>query len=158
MYLDRKKLCREEVPEGRPRRAGRLRGTFRSTAEVNRVLENVAAAMVAAGYPPRDVFGVRLALEEAIVNAVKHGNRGDPAKEVLVRYHVGEGRVLAEVKDQGSGFDPSQVHDPLAPANLERPSGRGLLLMRSYLSWVRYNRRGNGVTLCKRRSGQPGKG
>jgi serine/threonine-protein kinase RsbW len=64
-------------------------------------------------------------------------------------------RVLAEVQDQGAGFDPRQVPDPLAPENRDRPRGRGLLLMRSYLSWVRFNRRGNGVRLCRRGSTPP---
>ena len=60
-------------------------------------------------------------------------------------------RCRLEVKDEGKGFDPQRVPDPLAPVNLERPGGRGVLLMRHYMTWVRYNRRGNRVMLCKRR-------
>lgn len=60
--------------------------------------------------------------------------------------------MLAQVTDEGPGFDPATVANPLAEADLERPSGRGLLLMRRFLSWVRHNRRGNSVTLCRRRS------
>jgi serine/threonine-protein kinase RsbW len=108
--------------------------------------------MAAAGYPEKDLFRLRLALEEALVNAVKHGNRGDPAKQVRVRYQVTRERTLAEVEDEGEGFDPGQVHDPLAPENLERPGGRGLLLMRSFMTWCRFHGRGNRVTLCKDRS------
>jgi len=124
-------------------------------AEVDRVLEAMTEAMHGAGYPARDVFGVRLALEEAIVNAIRHGHGNDPSKHVSVRYRVSEDCVLVEVADQGPGFDPEQVPDPLAPENLERPGGRGLLLMRAYLTWLRYNRRGNSVVLCKCRSPKP---
>jgi serine/threonine-protein kinase RsbW len=116
------------------------------------VIEFVVAAMAAEGYPRRDLFGMRLALEEALSNAVKHGHRGDPTKRISIRYRVNAQRVLAEVEDQGAGFDTQAVPDPLAPENLGRPSGRGLLLMRTYTTWVRYNERGNGVTLCKCRS------
>jgi serine/threonine-protein kinase RsbW len=108
--------------------------------------------MAAAGYTEDDVFAVCLGLNEALLNANKHGNRGDPAKRARVSYRVTAERVLAEVEDEGPGFDPDAVPDPRAPENLERLGGRGLLLMRAYLTWVRYNRQGNGVTLCKCRS------
>jgi serine/threonine-protein kinase RsbW len=119
------------------------------------VVQAVASAMVAAGYPERDRFGMRLALEEALVNAVKHGNKGDATKRVRVRYQVAAAGVLVEVEDDGTGFDPRMVPDPCAPENLERPSGRGLLLMRSYMTWVRFNPSGNCVTLYERRSDRP---
>jgi serine/threonine-protein kinase RsbW len=117
------------------------------------VLDIVAEEMAAAGYPEADRFGLRLALEEAIVNAIHHGNRGDPSRRVHVRFDIGPDRVLAEVEDEGEGFDPARVPDPLAPENRGRPSGHGLLLMRHYTTWLRYNWLGNCVTLCKDRSG-----
>jgi serine/threonine-protein kinase RsbW len=123
--------------------------TLRSTPEIAGVVAAVTGAMATAGYTDRDVFGMMLALEEALVNAVKHGNGNDPHKSVRVRYQVIGRRVLAEVEDDGPGFDPAQVPDPTAPENLDRPCGRGLLLMRSYMTWVRHNERGNGVSLCK---------
>ena len=126
--------------------------SVQSAGEMAAVIERVATAMAAEGYPQLDLFGMRLALEEAVANAVKHGNRGDPAKSVFVRDRVTPGQTLAEVEDQGAGFDPGRVPDPLAPENLERPCGRGLLLMRSYMTWVRYNDRGNAVSLCLARS------
>jgi serine/threonine-protein kinase RsbW len=108
--------------------------------------------MAAAGYAAQDQFAVRLALDEALANAIKHGHRGDARKRVDVRYRVGPAEVRVEVHDQGPGFDPARVPDPLAADNVERASGRGLLLMRSYMTWVRHNERGNGVTLCRLRS------
>jgi serine/threonine-protein kinase RsbW len=112
------------------------------------VIETVLSAMEGLGYPERDVFGTRLALEEAICNSIKHAHQFDSTKIVKVRYRILPNQFLVEVEDEGPGFDPSQVPDPTAPANLDRPSGRGLLLMHYYASWVRYNRRGNCVRFC----------
>jgi serine/threonine-protein kinase RsbW len=112
------------------------------------LLNAVRTAMMTAGYSERDLFGVELSLEEAITNGHKHGNRGDKRKQVLVRWEVNEHRVLIAVADQGAGFDPALVPDPREPENLIRTSGRGLLLMSHFLSWVRYNDCGNRVTLC----------
>jgi serine/threonine-protein kinase RsbW len=126
---------------------------LRSPPELVPVLHVVVAAMAAQGYPARDIFGMRLALEEALANALKHGHGYDPARVVRVRCRVTAEQALAEVEDEGPGFDPGLVPDPLADANLGLPSGRGLLLMRHYLSWVQFSQRGNRVTLCRRRSG-----
>ncbi len=92
---------------------------------------------------------MRLALEEAVMNAIRHGHHYDRSKHVHLRYHVTQECLLAEVEDEGPGFNPAAVPDPREPENLERESGRGLLLMRSYMTWVRYNERGTCVTLCK---------
>ena len=121
-------------------------------AEIESVLGEILGEMKAAGFPEGDQFAVRLALDEAIVNAVKHGNKHDPGKWVWVRSRVTGESALLEVEDQGPGFNPEGVPDPLAPENLERASGRGLLLMRSFMTWVRHNERGNCITLCKYRS------
>jgi serine/threonine-protein kinase RsbW len=123
-----------------------------TTADLPLVMEPVVQAMTSLGFPNLDIFAVRLGLEEALVNAIKHGNKGDPAREVRVRFRVTPGEVWAEVEDQGQGFDPTSVADPTSPKRLDQPGGRGLLLMRHYLSSVSYNECGNAVTLCKRRS------
>jgi serine/threonine-protein kinase RsbW len=125
--------------------------TLRRADEVAPLLEVVVASLACLGYAAGDRLGFRLALEEAVVNGLRHGNRNDPAKRVQVRYRVGPRGVLAEVEDEGPGFDPERVPDPTLPENLETPGGRGLLLMRHYTSWVRFSERGNRVTLCKRR-------
>jgi len=103
------------------------------------------------GYGEKELFAVRLALEEALVNAIKHGHKGDPGKEVQLRYHLTTECILAEIEDQGPGFKPEDVPDPFAPENLERSSGRGLLLMHNYMTWVRFNDAGNCVTMCRQR-------
>jgi serine/threonine-protein kinase RsbW len=124
--------------------------SLRRVEEVAPFMEHVAAALAGLGYTPGDCLGVRLALQEAVVNGLRHGNGGDPAKRVRVRYSLGRKGVLAEVEDEGPGFDPDRVPDPTLSENLERPGGRGLLLMRHYMTWVRFSRRGNRVMLCKR--------
>jgi serine/threonine-protein kinase RsbW len=126
--------------------------TLHTANEVTCCVNRLIDALEPHGYGERELFGVRLALEEAIVNAVKHGNRNDSSKAVRVRYQTTEQQFLVEVQDEGPGFDPEGVPDPLAPENLERPGGRGVFLMRHYMTWVSFNERGNCVTMCRRRS------
>jgi serine/threonine-protein kinase RsbW len=129
--------------------------TLRTTEEVPGILDAVDTLMTGLGYPPKDVFAFRLALEEALVNAIRHGHACDPTRQARVRLQVNGEQVQVEVEDEGPGFDPAAVPDPLTLDGLQRPSGRGLLLMRAYLSWLCYNEKGNGVTLCRRRSESP---
>ncbi len=96
-----------------------------------------------------DIFALKLALEEALVNAVKHGNKLDPAKQVKVHYRVTDQRVDVAVEDQGPGFNPAELPNPTDDENLERCCGRGILLMRAYMSSVVFNPQGNKVTLTK---------
>ena len=121
------------------------------TAAGQKVQERIIASLEGLNYPPRDVFGVRLALEEALVNAIKHGNRMDPEKSVMVGCQIAEEFVRIEIEDQGTGFKPEDVPDPTDDSNLERPCGRGIMLMRAFLSLVEYNEIGNKVVLEKQR-------
>lgn len=132
------------------RDVSRLLG-MRSLGEMPRLIDGILDELEELGYTEKERFGIRLALEEALVNAVKHGHRGDTSKTVRVRYQASMVQFMVEIEDQGPGFVPARVPDPLLPENLERPSGRGVLLMEHYMTWVRYNDRGNRVTLCKMR-------
>ncbi len=127
--------------------------SFVTPKEMDAVLADVLQSLEAAGFMDGDQFAVRLAMEEAIMNAIRHGHRYDRGKRVHVRYHVTPERLLAEVEDEGPGFDPCAVPDPRKPPYVEREGGRGLLLMRTFMTWVRYNERGTRVTMCKRRAG-----
>jgi len=104
------------------------------------------------GYSPHCVFGIRLALEEAMVNAFKHGNRGDESKQITVSYDIGPQRVVVRVRDDGAGFDPQRVPDPTSPDRVCLPCGRGIMLMRAYLDEVTYSEQGNEVQLVKEKS------
>jgi len=102
-------------------------------------------------WSPSDIFAIHLAAEEAIVNAIVHGNRLDEAKKVHVSCEVSREHVLLEITDEGDGFDPAQVPDCTLEERLSVPSGRGVMLMRSFMTRIAYNAKGNSVVLEKRR-------
>ena len=118
-------------------------------AEARRVQGLIEEALQASAYTEHDIFAIKLALEEALVNAIKHGNQMDPDKRVVVVYHVTAERFDIRITDEGEGFNPEDVPDPTDPANLERPCGRGLLLMRGFMTEVQYHGKGNVVTMAK---------
>ncbi len=116
------------------------------------MMDDLLEQLGAHGWPESDIFGVHLAAEEAITNAIVHGNKLDPAKRVHVACEVSADRVWLEVRDQGQGFDPAAVPDCTADDRLEVPSGRGVMLMKSFMSRIEYNAKGNGVVLEKIRA------
>jgi serine/threonine-protein kinase RsbW len=123
-----------------------------STTEGQKVQERIVSRLEEIGFPARGIFGVRLALEEALVNAIKHGNGLDSSKEVLVTCQISSDKVRVVIEDQGPGFRLQDVPDPTEDENLEKPGGRGIMLMRAFLSVVEYNERGNRVVLEKHRN------
>ncbi|MEM7681708.1 MAG: ATP-binding protein [Planctomycetota bacterium] len=122
-------------------------------ADVPGVLDQVIADLEHAGYAKDDRFAIRLALDEAVTNAVKHGNRLDPAKTVTVEWTAGPDELDISVEDQGPGFDPHDVPDPTLDENLSRPSGRGVMLIRAYMATVEFNDRGNRVRMTRKKAG-----
>jgi serine/threonine-protein kinase RsbW len=132
-------------------RAGWRHLQLRALREVPAAVDAVIAEMVSVGYSKREVLAGRIGLEEALVNAVKHGNREDPDKFVRLGYQVTADEMVAEVVDEGPGFCPELLPDPFVPDNLIRPCGRGVFLMRAYMTWVQFNTKGNGVALYKKR-------
>jgi serine/threonine-protein kinase RsbW len=123
-----------------------------SLDQVPRIQDSIARDLKARRFTEHDIFGIRLALEEALVNAIKHGNGLDPQKKVHIDYKVTTKRFDIAIADEGPGFNPAGVADPLAPENLERPCGRGLLLMRAYMTEVQFHGPGNRVTMAKVRA------
>lgn len=121
-------------------------------AEGRRVQDDIEAVLHAAGYGDQDVFYIKLAMEEALVNAIKHGNQLDPSKKVCVSYTVTSERFDCRIVDEGPGFDPGEVPDPTLPENLDRPCGRGLFLIRRFMTDVTYHGKGNVVTMCRVRA------
>ena len=119
------------------------------------VLDDLLEQLAAHGWQQADIFGIHLAAEEAIVNAIVHGNQLDPAKTVRVVCDVTPEAVRIEIVDQGPGFDPSTVPDCTADDRLEVPSGRGVMLMKSFMTRIEYNPKGNGVVLEKVRPAAP---
>jgi serine/threonine-protein kinase RsbW len=117
--------------------------------------EQIKAALHATSYTEHDIFAIQLAVEEALVNAIKHGNQLDPDKRVGVSYRVTADRFDITITDEGPGFRPEDVPDPTDPANIELPCGRGLLLIRGFMTDVQYHGKGNVVTMSKVRNGTP---
>ena len=104
------------------------------------------------GYSKSARFALRLAMEEALANAFRHGHRGLPAiTTVDVEYAVSDDAIRVAVQDQGPGFTPEAVPDPTLDENLETPGGRGLVLMRAYMTKIAYNDTGNRVEMELRR-------
>ncbi len=99
----------------------------------------------------RDIFGVHLAVDEALVNAILHGNALDKAKHVRFCYWLSPEKVRVEITDEGPGFDPDRLPDPTDSAHLNCPGGRGVMLMRAFMSRVEFRNRGNHVVLEKER-------
>jgi serine/threonine-protein kinase RsbW len=117
----------------------------------HKLTEEVLDAMRARDYPDGALFSVQLALEEAMINAICHGNKMNNSKKLVLRYDVDDERVMVQVEDQGRGFDYKNLPDPCAPENLERPAGRGVMLMRTYMDSVEYSHGGCVVTMAKYR-------
>jgi serine/threonine-protein kinase RsbW len=110
-------------------------------------------------HPQRLRLNLRVGLTEALSNAILYGNRKDPSKRVRVEVDLRDSRITARVTDEGQGFDPYELPDPTTPANLTKPCGRGIFLMRELLDEVHFNDRGNSVTLVLRllpETGDPG--
>jgi serine/threonine-protein kinase RsbW len=100
----------------------------------------------------RDRFCIQLAVHEALINAIVHGNRGNREKNVQVTAQITPKKFHVEIADQGAGFDPQRLPDPTDCEHIDCPGGRGVLLMRAFMSRVSYPPPGNCVILEKDRS------
>ncbi len=104
-------------------------------------------AVQAAGYDDSARFGVQLAFDEAIANAIIHGNGRNPEAHIDITYLVNDDGLYLSIQDEGPGFEPDDVDDPTRDENLEIPAGRGLFLMRAYMTSIEYNAKGNAVVM-----------
>ena len=104
-------------------------------------------ALESHAYPDAARFALRLALEEAVVNGFKHGNKGVPTPRVDVGFRISDREVTIRICDHGPGFKPECVPDPTSPENIERPGGRGVMLMKAFMTRVEYNESGNQITM-----------
>lgn len=119
---------------------------------IDAIQDRVLAAAERRGFSKESVFAIRLAMEEAISNAFRHGHKELPANTpVTVDYEVTDDSIRIAVEDRGPGFRPDTIKDPTLEENIEEPSGRGLMLMRAFMANVRYNEKGNRVELHYRK-------
>jgi serine/threonine-protein kinase RsbW len=129
---------------------GSLRFEFPSNFDTGcDVQRQILAEVERHGFSPNSLFATRLALEEAMVNAIKHGNKLDPKKKVVVEAKVTPQRVEIEIEDQGPGFTRAAVPDPTAEENLCKCSGRGILLIEAYMNSVEWSQGGRRVRMIR---------
>lgn len=115
------------------------------------VQDTVLNLMKSYEYSEHELFSVRVAFEEALANALLHGHEGDETNEINVSWHVDDKQVEIIVEDQGRGYNPETIPDPTADENLTLPSGRGLAMIRAFMSEVSVNNRGNRVRMVHQR-------
>jgi serine/threonine-protein kinase RsbW len=112
-------------------------------------IESILAQLAELDWQEKDLFAIRMALEESISNAIRHGNKEDPEKRVQIECQLGPTKFWIQITDEGVGFNPAAVPDCRSPDRLEVPGGRGLTLMRAYMTRVEYNACGNRLTMEK---------
>lgn len=119
-------------------------------ALMHAVLNFVVARVAAHGIVEPDDAHLFIALDEAFVNAVKHGNKYDASKLVRFSIDINDAQARFTIEDEGEGFDPRDVPDPREPENLFKISGRGMLLIQNIMDEVEYSARGNRLMMVKK--------
>jgi CheY-like chemotaxis protein len=117
---------------------------------MNGVLQYLIERLAKLGVIKPERSNLFVALDEAFVNAVKHGNRNDPAKLVRITAELSTKEARFTIEDEGDGFNVQEIPDPRDPENLFKTSGRGVLLIYNIMDEVYYNERGNRLTMVKR--------
>ena len=133
-----------------------VRMTLESDVRLVDIVHSASETMAQlAGFDEDDALNVGIAVREAVINAMKHGNGSERTKKVGVMLQATGNSIKARVKDQGAGFDPDATADPRQGDNVLRTSGRGLLLIRAFVDRVDFKyREGRGmeITLVKKRA------
>jgi serine/threonine-protein kinase RsbW len=130
----------------------RIAYTLDSTLETVDNAEQAASRIASdAGFDDEEVMRIAMAVREAAVNAVLHGNAYDPGKKVSLAFERTSRDLVITIRDQGKGLDPDKIPDPLAPENLLKSSGRGIFLIRSFMDEVhiRPSQTGTEIRLVK---------
>ena len=127
----------------------RMESTLESVNKAEEMADQIASQ---AGFDEDTRGGISMAVREAMINGILHGNAYDPAKHVNLTFEQNGQELIVTVVDQGKGFIPDEVPDPLAPENLLKQSGRGIFLMRAFMDEVRFRKLNPGteITLIKR--------
>jgi len=127
-------------------------------AAIPKVTDGVTHVLQEKGWAEKDVMSVELALQEAVANAIRHGCGGDPTKQLQCSVICDDsGEVVITVRDPGAGFDPARVASPLDPANMLKPSGRGIFLINGLMDDVQFADGGRELQMRKKKgSGGPG--
>ena len=112
-----------------------IQSSFEMVDLVQAVFESISAQV---GFDPDSSHWMSVAIRESVTNAVRHGNKMDASKRVVVRFEVDGGEFQIYVEDEGEGFDLEKIRDPLAEENLLRANGRGIFFMKNFMDEVVY--------------------
>ena len=121
-----------------------IRSSYDALDEVVALVEDVARRLELGEDDETDLM---ISVMEAVNNAIQHGNQGDESKEVHLRLETSEGTVTIWVRDEGTGFDLDSVPDPTDPGNLMNVSGRGILMMKSFMDEVCFKQNAEGMVV-----------
>lgn len=140
-----------------------MRVSYRMDSNLESVnqAEELATKMAAkAGFDEENVNRISMAVREAAVNAVLHGNAYDPKKKITIGFESTSAALVITVSDEGRGLNPDDIPDPLAPENLLKQSGRGIFLIRAFMDEVRIRSLGPGteVIMTKNVQGEDAEG
>lgn len=124
-----------------------IRSDYADAREIQRMIREEVERC---GFDADSQFAIKLALEEALINAIKHGNKLDKSKRVQVEWQVSRDAAEIVIEDEGPGFDRSRVPDPTDETNLEKLTGRGILLIEAYMTTVEYSKGGRRVRLIRK--------
>ncbi|MDD5504354.1 MAG: ATP-binding protein [Candidatus Omnitrophica bacterium] len=116
---------------------------------IKQVVDQVKFMLEQVGAGESDVFDIRLCLEEALINAIKYGNKFDKGKKVQVDFNHKDSKVSLTIEDNGDGFDIASVPDPTLDENILKGSGRGVFLIKYLMDELKFNKRGNRITMVK---------
>jgi len=130
----------------------RMESTLESVNKAEEMADQIASQV---GFDEDTRSGISMAVREGMINAVLHGNHYDAAKRVNLTFEQTGQEMIVTIADEGTGFVPDEVPNPLAPENLLKDSGRGIFLMRAFMDEVRFRKSncGTEITLIKRLQG-----
>lgn len=125
-----------------------------SLDSVSKVEETAVKIAHKAGFSEDEIPNIAMAVREAAVNAVLHGNSYDPARKITAAFEITDNALIVRISDQGPGLDPETIPDPLAPENILRGSGRGIFLIKAFMDEVHFRQLhpGTELTLIKHRT------
>ncbi|MDR1289735.1 MAG: ATP-binding protein [Planctomycetaceae bacterium] len=121
-------------------------------AIAHKLIGQVMEQLETAEWSTKEKFAIEMVLEEALVNAVEHGNKFDPDKKVHFVCNLNDNLISVRIEDEGPGFDPDEVPDPTDAEHIMEATGRGVLLIRSYATRVKWNEKGTVLEFEKERS------
>lgn len=123
-----------------------INSSFKFTELVASVTDSITQIV---GFGEEEAHWISLSVRESVINAIKHGNKLDSAKQVDVKFVIGEEEITIYVRDYGEGFDPNCIPNPLDPTNLLNPNGRGIFYMRTFMDEVEFSNHPQGGTIVR---------